>query len=91
LAATPRNAGWMPELRRLYDSSIPDTELLGAGARLSLTPPTVAVIRGLGCDGVPVCMLQTDEHSLEGHSRVAARTMVWPRRRDADRPPVVGP
>jgi len=45
----------------------------------------LAVVRSLGRRGIPVWVLQTDEHSLAGHSRFAVGMSRWPRGVDAER------
>jgi D-aspartate ligase len=45
----------------------------------------LAVVRSLGRRGIPVWVLQTDEHSLAGHSRFAGAMLRWPRGSDPER------
>ena len=45
----------------------------------------LAVVRSLGRHGVPVWVLQTDEHSVARYSRFAVGTARWPRGDDPER------
>ena len=60
-------------------TSCPGAIVAGASYR------ALAVVRSLCRHGVPVWVLQTDEHSIAGHSRFALGTARWPRGDDRGR------
>lgn len=60
-------------------TSCPGAIVAGASYR------ALAVVRSLGRHGVPVWVLQTDEHSIAGHSRFALGRSRWPRGDDRER------